>query len=78
MTGKASSSKKKAKGWVVRVTTIRSSGPASVEIYDVAIADSANAKAAVRQFCGNGLAMIEAIKKLPSNAGLRDGDILWR
>ena len=76
MTGKASSSKKKAKGWVVRVTTTRSGGPASVETYDVAIADPADAIAAVRRFTG--LAMVEAIKTLPPSTNLREGEILWR
>lgn len=57
---------------------MRSSGPASVETYDVAVADPAEAIAAVRQFCGNGLAIVEAIKQLPPSTDLRDGEILWR
>ena len=72
----AASSKKKARGWVVRVTTMRFNSLPSVEIYEVATADPADAIAAVREFSDP--AIVEAIQKLPLSTRLEDGDILWR
>ena len=75
MTAKAS-----AKGWIVRVTTKRlGGGPPSVEIYDVAIPDAADAVEAVRKACGAGAdTVVETIAELPPGTDLRDGEVLAR
>jgi hypothetical protein len=75
MTDKAS-----PKGWVVRVATKRlGGGPPAVEIYDVAIADAADAVEAVRRVCGAGPdTVVEIVAELPSETDLRDGEVLLR
>jgi hypothetical protein len=68
------------KGWVVRVTAKRlGSVPPAVEIYDVAIADAADAMGAVRRACGAGPdTVVEIVAELPSGTDLRDGEVLLR
>jgi hypothetical protein len=68
------------KGWVVRVTAKRLDGaPPAVDIYDVAIADAADAVEAVRRACGAGPAtVVEIVAELPSGTDLRDGEVLLR
>jgi hypothetical protein len=76
MTDKAS-----PKGWIVRVTTKRlgGGGPPTVEIYDVAIADAADAVEAVRRVCKAGPdTVVEIVAELPSGTDLRDGEVLLR
>jgi hypothetical protein len=68
------------KGWIIRVTTKRlSGGPPSVEIYDVAIPDPAEAMDAVRRVCRAGPGtVVETIAELPSGTELRAGEVLAR
>ena len=68
------------KGWVVRVTTKRlGGGPATVELYDVAIPDVAEAVEAVRRACGAVLeTIVETIVELPAGTDLRNGEVLLR
>jgi len=74
MTDKAS-----PKGWVVQVTTKRrDGGPPAAEIYDVAIADAADAVEAVRRACGGPDTVVEIVAELPSGTDLRDGEVLLR
>ena len=60
-----------SKGWIVRVTTKRvGGGPPSVEIYDVAIPDAADAVEAVRKACGAGAdIVVETAKCLHDDGG---------
>ena len=54
-------------------------GPPSVEIYDVAIPDAADAVEAVRRACGAGAdTVVETIAELSPGADLRDGEVLAR
>jgi hypothetical protein len=66
-------------GWVIRVTTDRPGKFPSVQIYDVAIPDAAEAIEAVRRVCGAGPGtIVETIAELLSGTGLRDGEVLLR
>jgi hypothetical protein len=67
------------KGWMVRVTTKRPCGSIqSVEIYDTAIPDPADAIEAVRRACGaRPDTIVEAIAEL-AWTNLRDGEVLLR
>ena len=67
------------KGWMVRVTTKRPGGSIqSVEIYDAAIPDSADAIEAVRRACGAGPdATVETVAELACT-NLRYGEVLLR
>jgi hypothetical protein len=64
------------KGWIVRVMTKRlGGGPPSIEIYDVAIPDAAEAVEAVRRACGAGPdTVVEPIAELPPG-DLRNGEV---
>ena len=68
------------KSWVVRVTAKRiGGGLRAIEIYDVAIADAADAVEAVRRACGAGPdTVVEIVAELPSGTDLRDGEVLLR
>jgi hypothetical protein len=67
------------KGWVIRVTNPRQGRPPSVDIYDVAIADAADAVAAVRRASRAAHdAIVETIAELPVGTDLRDGEVLLR
>ena len=67
------------KGWIVRVTTKSSGRHPAVQIYDVAIADAAEALEAVHRASGAGPdTIVETIAELPSGTDLRDGEVLLR
>ena len=61
------------------MTNPRQGRPPSVDIYDVAIADAADAVAAVRR-AGRAAddTIIETIAELPVGTDLRDGEVLLR
>jgi hypothetical protein len=67
------------KAWMVRVTTKRPGGSfQSVEIYDAAIPDPADAVKAVRRACGAGPdTIVEAVAEL-AWTNLRSGEVLLR
>jgi hypothetical protein len=67
------------KGWMVRVTTKRlGGGIQSVEIYDAAIPDSADAIEAVRRACGaRPDTIVETVAEL-AWTNLRSGEVLSR
>jgi hypothetical protein len=60
------------KGWIIRVTTKHGGAePPSVQIYDVAILDLADAVEAVRRACGAGRGtIVETIGELPAGTDL--------
>lgn len=62
------------------MTTKRPSGGLpSVEIYDVAISDPAEAVEAVRKVCGaRPDTVVETVAELPSGTDLRAGEVLAR
>jgi hypothetical protein len=61
------------------VTNPRQGRPPHIDIYDVAIADAADAVAAVRRASGAGHdAVVETIAELPVGTDLRDGEVLLR
>jgi hypothetical protein len=68
------------KGWIIRVTSKRGGAePRSVQIYDVAVPDAADAVAAVRMLCGSDHGtVVEPIGELPAGTDLRMGEVLLR
>ena len=70
----------KVLGWTVRVTMLRPGGGSPiVTTYDAALANAAEAIAAVRKVSGSDTgAIVETIAPLPATALLRAGEVLLR